>query len=123
MNYYGPRLREDGRWYYECQNGGCHVIGYCGPCEGDLPNANKHHTHGHATRAEACECYREYLLDHLDFSLVLKQRMWTRACEGCLEQTDELVQVDHRPMALCAKCRTRDVVARLLHVDVAAVPF
>jgi hypothetical protein len=114
VNYYGPRLR-DGRWIYTCQNGdSVWPIGYCAE-----------QNHHHATRDDACACYKDFILDHLDWReiLVVKQYAKRRACRGCYTETDELAQIDHHPIPLCSKCRTREVVARVLHIDVAAAVY
>lgn len=86
MNHYRAAQRElDGRFDYVCgnQRTGTYPIGYCAgwkevkdfgsvgiltaglssEIEGLRPHQEKYHRDGHATEAEACECYRRYLLD------------------------------------------------------------
>ena len=91
MAYFTPLQRNDGRWDYTCTNGaGTFPLGYCsgyrelldsGVIKGmftqamlDRENARtapfqeKYHTTGHATAAEATNCYRQHQLDqHLEF--------------------------------------------------------
>jgi len=87
MNHYLPRQRvTDSRWDYVLENRrtGVRPLGYCAgyreldpaapgmvltPAQVEQVNAlhrplrAKFHDDGHATAAEACACYRRYLLD------------------------------------------------------------
>src|ERR1039458_152792 len=85
MNYYAARQRKDGRWDYTNKNDDfIGSVGYChkyrpltdGSLKGLYPQEyleqkeekqgifkHKYHMDGHATKEEACECYRKYLLD------------------------------------------------------------
>ena len=87
MTYDAPRQKQDGTWGYTSMNdGSIWAIGYCKPfdewCENSI-NAvfngdkeeyeqyitpyrlakDKFHDGGHLTAEEACECYKNYVLD------------------------------------------------------------
>jgi hypothetical protein len=87
MTYDKARQRKDGTWAYTSMNDGeVWAIGYCEPFRewsdesidsiyGDRgiydcffepyrATKEKHHEGGHATKEEACECYKQYVLDH-----------------------------------------------------------
>lgn len=129
MNYYGPRQRQtDRRWDYTCMND--HIVWPMGYCEGykewwiDLKervgyearpdeiekyqtHKDKHHTDGHATAEEACQCYRRYLLDHKT-RLGLKWSDSQHRCKVCGEWTQMYAEVDHTPFELCETHNTQE---------------
>ena len=126
MNYYETKQRTDGKWDYTCNN---RPTGYC--CEfkpfdeGFVKNyhvseaevekhnrfAHKYHSHGHDTEQEACECYKEYQLDHkLRFS---KSESEQRKCKVCGEWTQNFAEVDCRLITLCDKHNNREEVSKL----------
>jgi hypothetical protein len=131
MNYYDARQRnEDKRWDYTCRNddriwpvGYCHT--YVEPEELDkiwpmreeerekhVANKHKYHTTGHATAEEACECYREYLLDQ---ELRLGNKWDSQHhCEVCDAWTDMYAEVGHtKYMNLCEAHNNREEVEKL----------
>lgn len=115
MNYYKARQRQtDGRWDYTVGNDG-HVrpVGYCGKFSDKYPfhvseeylneiraTAHKHHTDGHATAEEACECYRQYLLDH-HLRLKGDWKDTQHQCEACGAWTSLYAEIDMRYYNLC----------------------
>jgi hypothetical protein len=105
VNYYGPRqLASDKTWHYTCRNGD-HTwpVGYC-----------VSHP-GHATEAEACQCYKRFLLDtRLDLNVPLPADTQKR-CARCQAWTSRAAMVDHsHHWDLCDTCRTKEVVAELM---------
>lgn len=123
--------RHDERWDYtsEWQNI-THPIGYChawkDPDEWGLPvsdeekekfrqHKGKYHTDGHATAEEACECYKQYILDHIvrhsdDINTLHK-------CQVCDEWTHHRVHVDRfDSFILCAKHANRETLEKLFEV-------
>lgn len=127
MNYYGPR-ETDGRWDYTCRNDG-HIwpVGYCraykefdtsiipvseAEQEEYRATAHKHHSDGHATEEEACECYKQYLLDHkLRFGTMSDQQL---RCKVCEEWTQNYAEVDCQTWNLCDKHNSRETVEALM---------
>ena len=137
MNHYKARQREtDGRWDYTSGNPreGVHPVGYCRAWKPQDPNASwmlpgeaeqenaemapfvhKFHTDGHATSEEACDCYREYLLDHrlrlhdppLDPSTLNK-------CVVCGAYTAGLAELNFEHWWLCDEHRNRTEVEKLV---------
>jgi len=114
MNYKGPRQRNDSkRWDYTNKNDGrVYPIGYCGEAANE-PNNEGHH----ATEAEACECYKKYLLD----TRLKLDGTWTNEkhlCEvrGCSEWTQHYADVDGHIFDLCDEHRTRAVIEQLYTV-------
>ena len=127
MNYYTARQRTDGRWDFTC-NG--HPWGYCRLYEefkkgsvfsdGEVERYNlrygkfkeKYHTDGHATKEEAGECYKQYLLDH-------KYRGGEdsgtqRKCEVCKAWTSRFIEVDCHIWMLCDEHQNRAEVEKLM---------
>jgi hypothetical protein len=133
MNYYAARQRQDGRWDYTCMNDGrIWPVGYCMPYKEwwiDLKekmgyetrpeeiaryqaHQAQYHADGHATAEEACECYRQYLLDHK----VQLNRSWDGGqfrCQVCGEWTQLFAEVDHQTFNLCEKHNTQEQVGLL----------
>lgn len=124
MRHYSARQRiSDGRWDYCC---GSHPIGYCceyvplevgkyGATERDVEKCEatkeKHHTDGHATRQEACDCYLEYLLDHR--TRVSKASDSQHKCQECAAWTQGLVFVGEcRSITLCEDHQDRDMIKK-----------
>lgn len=129
MNYYGPRQRQsDQRWDYTCKNddrvwpvGYCHAykefdtsLFYVSEAEIAEHDAtkHKHHTEGHATEEEACECYRQYLFDH---HLRLNQRCQDtqHKCEICGAWTDLFAEIDMQIWHLCSEHNKMEIVDKL----------
>lgn len=127
MNYYKAKQRlKDKRWDYTRNN---YPAGYC--CEYReidptvIPiseseqkryqaTAHKHHTDGHETEEEACECYQEYLLDHsLRFGKMSDQQL---KCKVCDEWTQEFADIDCHMIVLCPKHQGRETVKQLFKV-------
>lgn len=132
MQYKAAQQRKaDGRWDYT--SGGA-PTGYChapnDPAEYERLGIHvsehelqlweqfkdKYHTDGHATADEACECYKQFLLDnrlHLDN----KQENQQSRCQVCKEFTQGLATVGpYRMFILCDEHRTRETVTELLKV-------
>lgn len=152
MNHDAPREKViDGTWGYTSANDGrVHAIGYCAPFHEFSPEtirciygdgedglaryeayiapyreaeaAGKFHDGGHATKEEACECYKRYLLDfHLRFSEGPEKPDVLYKCDatGCEQFTACTGEItgDFGPhWSLCEAHRTREVVEGLLKV-------
>ena len=109
MNYYDARERKGadgkgtGKWHYTCENDGrIYPVGYCAQgCE------------GHDTPEEACEHYRQYLLNErtrYDGQLHGEQR----ECAVCGAWTQGVVYVDGwHSYVLCDEHRNREEMERL----------
>lgn len=141
MNYYGPRQRQsDLRWDYTCYNDrtGVYPVGYCRSfpvfTESDVqtvfhgseeardryieklePFKEKYHRDGHGTEEEACECYRQYLLDQR-LRLDLVDQHTKSKCVICGEWTQGRAEVDMQQFVLCDEHRTREHVEQLFRV-------
>lgn len=103
MNYYQARQRlSDKTWHFTCMNDG--QIWAVGDC--------RNHA-GHATKEEAEECYRKYLLNnklHLD----RKREDTKQKCVVCGEWTQSYAEVDMEQWPLCDSHRTKEHVDKLL---------
>src|SRR6185503_14244261 len=83
------------------------------------PFQAKYHTEGHADAAEACECYKQYELDHeLEFkTLPLEKADTLHKCQsaGCPEYTAGIALLgQHRHFYLCDEHRNRAEVEKLI---------
>lgn len=128
MNYYEPKQRQsDGRWDYTRNNA---ATGYC--CqfvpfsddfiknfhisESEVEKHNKfsdkYHTDGHETLEGACECYKEYQLDH-QLQLDHEDKNQQRKCEVCGEWTTKFAMIDCSLYHLCDEHRNREEVSKL----------
>lgn len=140
MNFLKPRQRQsDKRWDYTSANDNqktCYAIGYCAPyrhwtdeqrerlggyitdemvAESEATK-HKHHEDGHATAEEACECYKQYLLDHETSYDGHKQEPWS-PCDICQKRTPSVVMVSGWPKAhLCDEHRNRECLEKVLKV-------
>jgi hypothetical protein len=135
MNYYQARQRKvDNRWDYSCRNDDrIWPVGYCAkyrdPEEmaSDLvpilmwrkdeierirATKDKYHTDGHATAEEACECYRQYLLDH-KLRLDGESKDTWHKCLVCETLTNHFAEIEMQVYVLCDKYRTREEVEKL----------
>lgn len=131
MNYYAPKQRvSDNLWDY---TGNGHPVGYCK--EYSDPDTwstrkymsddeaakyksfkDKYHTHAHSTEEEACNCYKEYMLDH-HLSLGHKDSSAQHRCKKCNEWTQGLAGVGAYSLwCLCEKCQTREVISEIYKV-------
>lgn len=136
MNHLCAKQRkDDGRWDYTI-NG--RPWGYCknyvpipedgkiltiesAKCENKkmAPLAGKFHQDGHATEVEACECYKNYILDT---RLRLQPQEPENAsqqdrCEVCRKFTACHATVGpYRMFTLCPEHQTREAVEKLLRV-------
>jgi len=73
---------------------------------------DKFHEDGHETAEEACECYRQFLLDvELDLSAFMPDTM--KRCEVCQEFTQGLARIGDVEFVLCDSHRNRDRVEEL----------
>jgi hypothetical protein len=131
MNYLSAKQRgSDSRWDYT-YNGS--PWGYCraySPIPDTIPGfkewnekvaplAPKFHTDGHATEEEACECYKQYLLDTaLRLQPAEPENAYQQhRCKVCHKFTACYAQVGaYRMFVLCPEHQTRAIVAGLLKV-------
>ena len=142
MRHYKARSRStDGRYDYTVSTKeGARPVGYCtgwdpfterqlgvvfhSKEELDKANAemavhkDKYHTDGHANEQEACECYKQYLLDNnlrLDGHTLSDQQL---RCEICGEFTQGMVIIagKYNHFILCDEHRTRECVEKLLTI-------
>lgn len=129
MRHYAPRKRQtDGKWDYTCRlDDYIYPVGYCNEyrefntdlihvSESEIKEyaatKDKHHTHGHDTEEEACNCYREYLLDHR----LRLGRKWDGAqhqCKVCGEWTQGYAEIDMKTWDLCDQHNNRTEVEKL----------
>ena len=125
MNTYEPKQRiGDKKWDYTRNN---YPTGYCAEyreidtevipvSESQLAEwretSHKHHTEGHETEAEACECYKQYILDH-HLRLNLKMSDEQRKCEVCQAWTQSYADAQMRIFTLCDKHNNRETVESL----------
>jgi hypothetical protein len=144
MNYDCPRQREtDKRWDYTSSNRrtGTYPVGYCGGWWLDekfdpqrfiwmdeeqynhevakhIPFREKYHTNGHATKEEAYECYKTYMLDlYLDFDKVDTDHQ--NKCKVCGEWTQKGAWIRGGHMHewdLCDKHLNRETVEQLFDI-------
>lgn len=134
MNYEQPRQRQDDkRWDYTNRNDDrIYPIGYCQAFRelDDPPGViqasqeqieehrkfkDKYHTNGHATYEEACNCYKEYLLDHRlkDYHSKHEQHK----CQVCGEWTDGGMEIGcYEIFYLCNKHANREEVEKVFTV-------
>jgi hypothetical protein len=115
MNHYAPRQKHDLLWHYTVSNGGhIRAVGNCSPYQWCLCSKNDRyrqedmqtiddcdlcHGHkyvlntknpcpGHATAQEACNHYKEYLLDNAEFNYGDEtSRLYKCDAVGCEEKT------------------------------------
>lgn len=135
MNYYGARQRKsDSRWDFSCKNDNrIWPVGYCSKwrpfsdqeikewhispekLEEHARFKDKHHDTGHSTEEEACECYRQYLLDcRTHYYDDIKDAPTLERCKVCGDYTSGSAEVDHgERMPLCKIHRTREQLERL----------
>lgn len=135
MNYFDARQRKDKKWDYTCKNDGAiWPVGYCDKyhpmdkeacskigmpfnpayLEKEERFKHKHHTDGHSSKEEACECYRNYLLDQqLRFSEDREDPDTLHKCAVCKTMTSGTAEIDYQQWNLCKEHRTRDCVEKL----------
>lgn len=78
---------------------------------------HKYHKEGHDTPEEACECYKEYLLDkHMNLGHKMMGTKKTCENEGCEEMTDNMAIVGGRSFILCDKHRNRETIEKMFEV-------
>lgn len=133
MKYYTALKRQsDGFWDYTSND---RPIGYCSEyvdpdsyeeyirkymsdseVERIKSFKNKHHNHGHITKEEACQCYKEYMLDNF-LSLNRKDENSQHRCKKCNEWTQGLAGVGWYSLwHLCEKHQTREVISEFYSV-------
>lgn len=98
MNYYEARRKVDGSgWHYTCKNDWyVWPVGYCREHE------------PHATKEEACDCYRKWLLDN-HLRLDGQEANAQHKCRECGEWTSGYAVCDSTIVVLCDAHRTREV--------------
>jgi len=141
MNHKKARQSQDGRWNYTIRwsDGRIAPIGYCAGWHWDedgtllLPKAlvdreteklqkfrGHFHKKGHKTAAEACECYRKYILDtQTTYENFDRARRCICVVDKCMEWTDsyaELAGGDYT-FYLCEKHMNRRTVTELFQVN------
>ncbi len=133
MNYYTAKQRKlDEKWDYTVNN---MPIGYCQEYKDpdDYPDwlkkcmrqaeidrirsfKDKHHTHGHTTQEEACNCYKEYMLDNY-LSVGREDSSSQHKCKKCNEWTQGLAGVGgYHLWNLCEKHQTREIISEFYDV-------
>ena len=121
MTYYRPLKRAiDGRYDYTCTiDGHSYPVGYCGGQraldvqEDELPEEvrSKFHETGHATPEEACECYKQYLIDtSLRFGTFSNQQFRCRVCEAW---TETYAQMGPEVWPVCKEHSTKEAMETL----------
>lgn len=118
MNHYKALQREkDKRW--DMVMNGRQAVGYCHayrPISEDAEEAqfaHKYHTDGHATEAEAYDCYLEYLLDH-QVRFHRGNASLQRRCQVCGEWTEKWVDAVYSFFYLCDQHNNREEVKKLM---------
>jgi hypothetical protein len=128
MQHYSARQREkDLRWDYTV---GSSPVGYClayqdtdemgvpmNPNRAEVMRQfkDKHHTHGHETAEEACECYKQYLLDQRTRHSDMSNQMLR--CEICGEFTQHVVYIGaYEIHKLCVTHATREFLEQVVTV-------
>lgn len=127
MNYYEPKQRNDGKWEYTRNNG---PTGYCQkfkPFDKEFVErfhitetevekhnrfADKYHSHGHESFEEACDCYKQYQLDH-QLQLNHEDVNQQRKCAVCGEWTTKFAMLDCKLWHLCDEHRNREEIEKL----------
>lgn len=138
MRHYSAIQRSDGKWDYTCGNratGYCHdympmveqLAKYMSKQQLDNFEANKdkYHSCGHDSKQEACNCYKQYNLDHyLTFTddkpkSDVSTYVYTQyKCEICGDWTNGHADVGYYVrFNLCASHRSREFVERLYSVN------
>lgn len=129
MNYYKSRQRDsDGKWDFTKMNDGVtYGVGYCCEFQEFTPDmhvseaeqekhqsmSHKYHTDGHETEEEACECYRQYVLDHR-LSLGRTMSSQKQKCRICGEWTQHFAEVYLADIfVLCSEHNNRESVEGL----------
>ncbi len=143
MNYKGPRQRQTTlRWDYANENKrtGTYPIGYCTGWREDTKESverwyvdgfdcpsykkdlalresfrEKYHSDGHATYAEACECYRQFLLDQ-DLRMEGLTNYTQHKCTVCEAWTQRYAQIDQRQWFLCDAHCTREEIEKVFTI-------
>jgi hypothetical protein len=143
MNYSAARQHQAEHTWAYCTNG--YPVGYCHPFEewsderiervfgkngrdeyesymADMRRfAHKHHDGGHRTASEACNCYKEFLLDH---NLVFRDdqknanalyRCQAEGCENYSSGSGSLTG-HYEHWTLCPEHRNRETVEKILTV-------
>lgn len=131
MRHYSARQRvADGKFIYCC---GDLATGYCDDYEFTLKayqqydpagvpnleaNKDKFHgpDHGHATKEEACDCYRQYLLD---FRMRLgKDENQMHRCAECKEFTQNVLQIGaYSILILCDAHNNEETIKKHFKVN------
>lgn len=129
MYHKKARQLKNGLWHYTCaSNHDIYPIGYCSlfktcsKCEGKSDGCggdckygvvkNESPCPGHKTGEEACEHYREYLLDKAH-TLTCEHSM---LCKICGAETKVLMACDESYYALCIEHCNREGLNALLEV-------
>lgn len=117
MNHLAPRqIESTKRWDYTCKNDDrIYPIGYCGEAHRNRPTDDAEAPAGHhETEAEACACYKRYLMEQrtqLDRTQELMSQCEYPGCETCTRSMALVDGIWFR--VLCDEHRTIEVVAQL----------
>lgn len=140
MNYKMPRQRKtDMRFDYTNRNDEIvYPIGYCkgfqpldlhptlsGHYQGAKRErlyefSGKYHVSGHSTYDEACQCYKEFILDnHFKINEVGPGKNGTHTCDisGCGAWTTKMAEVANNYFFVCTGHANRETISKLLSVD------
>jgi len=145
MNYLSARQKVDGKWHYTCQNNNrVWPVGYCSPhaecpvCHGEAcfstvfkeeyggtPCVNCNNTgfilkedacQGHDTEEDACEHYKQYLLDNIRYT---KSSSSMHKCRICGEWTTGIADVSmSQYYTICEEHQNRESMATIVSVGV-----
>lgn len=137
VRYFAAKQREgDKRWDYTCsQDDQSWAVGYCAgwdeesnvddPDLVDLieehlkklrPFQARYHTKGHETKAEALDCYRDYLINHK--VLWLTDEGVKRRCDAneCDNWTHNYAKANGRVLKLCDKHRNKETLREVFTI-------
>lgn len=104
MNHYRARQLKDGGWHFTCMNDGrAWPVGYCAEHE------------PHATKEEACGCYRKWLLDNR-LKLNCRDNHQQRKCKECGEWTSSYAMCETDIVFLCDKHMNRETFEKIVPV-------
>lgn len=85
-----------------------------------VPFASRYHSHGHATRAEAEECYKKFLLDQRMYVQDGSRATSLHRCRaaGCENYSGGYIRVGgYTLFILCTEHRNREVLEELFSVN------
>lgn len=81
-----------------------------------VADKHKYHSNGHATKQEAADCYRSYLLD-THCSLNRKNENVQYKCQICGEYTELFASIEDQTFILCKEHNTMFELEKLFTLD------